>query len=83
LRNEVLARTASGEFATEPERLIQDGLASVRRRSLERRRNALSAQLAGAGGKEPARQKDLLAEKMHIDDELERLKVGGDERPGE
>jgi DNA primase len=83
LRNEVLARTASGEFATEPERLIKDGLASVRRRSLERRRNALSAQLAGAGGKEPARQKDLLAEKMHIDDELERLKVGGDERPGE
>jgi DNA primase len=83
LRNEVLARTASGEFAAAPQRLIQDGLASVRRRSLERRRNALSAQLAGTGGKEPARQKDLLAEKMHIDDELERLKVGGDERSGE
>jgi DNA primase len=83
LRNEVLARTASGEFAADPQRLIQDGLASVRRRSLERRRNALSAQLAGAGAKEPAREKDLLTEKMHIDDELERLKVAGDERSGE
>jgi DNA primase len=83
LRNEVLARTASGEFAAAPERLIQDGLASVRRRSLERRRNALSAQLSGTAGKEPARLKDLLSEKMHIDEELERLKVGGDERSGE
>jgi DNA primase len=83
LRTEVLARTVSGEFAADPGRLIQDGLASVRRRSLERRRNALSAQLAGAAAKEPGRLKDLLAEKMHIDEELERLKVGGDERSGE
>jgi DNA primase len=83
LRTEVLSRTASGEFAADPGRLIQDGLASVRRRSLERRRNALSAQLVSAAGREPGRLKDLLAEKMHIDEELERLKVGGDERSGE
>ncbi len=83
LRTEVLSRTSSGEFAADPGRLIQDGLASVRRRSLERRQNALSAQLVGAAGREPGRLKDLLAEKMHIDEELERLKVGGDERSGE
>ena len=74
LRADVLARTASGAFADEPERLVRDGLAAVRRRSLERRRSDLAGRLSGPEGREPARQKELLAEKMQVDEELESLK---------
>jgi DNA primase len=76
LRGEVLARTASGAFAEEPERLVQDGLSSVRRRALERRSAGLAARLALSGRQEQAALRDLLAEKMHIDEELAKLKKG-------
>jgi len=76
LRGEVLARTASGAFAEEPERLVRDGLSSVRRRGLELRGAGLSARLAAPGQPEQAGQRDLLAEKMHIDEELAKLKKG-------
>jgi DNA primase len=76
LRGEVLARTASGAFAEDPERQVRDGLVSVRRRRLERRSAGLSALLAAPGGLEQAALRDLLAEKMLIDDELAKLKKG-------
>ncbi len=76
LRGEVLARTASGAFAEEPERLVRDGMSAVRRRALERRSASLSARLASGGGQQEAALRDLLAEKMHIDDELAKLKKG-------
>jgi DNA primase len=76
LRGEVLARTASGAFAEDPERQVRDGLVSVRRRGLERRSAGLSALLAAPGGLEQAALRDLLAEKMLIDDELAKLKKG-------
>ena len=76
LRGEVLARTASGAFAEEPERQIWDGLRWVRRRALERRGAGLPPRLAAPGQQEPAGLRDLLAEKMHIDEELAKLKKG-------
>jgi DNA primase len=76
LRGEVLARTASGAFAEEPEQLVRDGLKWVRRRSLERRGAVLPAKLAAPAGQEQAAYRDLLAEKMHIDEELAKLKKG-------
>ena len=75
LRGEVLARTASGAFAEEPERLVRDGMSSVRRRALERRSASLAARLAVPREGEAA-LRDLLAEKMHVDEELEKLKKG-------
>jgi hypothetical protein len=78
LRGEVLARTSSGAFAEEPERLVRDGVSSVRRRALERRSAGLAARLA-SGRQEQAALKDLLAEKMHIDEELAKLKKGKQE----
>jgi DNA primase len=75
LRGEVLARTSSGAFAEEPERLVRDGVSSVRRRALERRSASLAARLA-LGRQEQAALKDLLAEKMHLDEELAKLKKG-------
>jgi DNA primase len=78
LRGEVLARTSSGAFAEEPERLVRDGVSSVRRRTLERRSASLAARLA-SGRQEQAALKDLLAEKMHIDEELAKLKKGKQE----
>ncbi|OHD74321.1 MAG: DNA primase [Spirochaetes bacterium RBG_16_67_19] len=76
LRGEVLARTASGAFAEDPERLVRDGLKWVRRRALERRGAGVPARLAAPGGQEQTGQKDLLTEKMHIDEELAKLKKG-------
>jgi DNA primase len=75
LRAEVLARTSSGAFAEEPERLVRDGMSSVRRRTLERRSAGLAARLALHREGEAA-LRDLLAEKMHIDEELAKLKKG-------
>jgi DNA primase len=81
LRGEVLARTASGAFAEDPERLVRDGLAAVRGRRLQRRNAGLSALLAAPGERDQASLRDLLAEKMHIDEELQKLKrVSGDDR---
>ena len=81
LRGEVLSRTSSGAFSEDPERLVRDGLSSVRRRSLQRRSAALAAALAASGGPDPERLRDLLAEKMHVDEELRNIRVSGDDRP--
>ena len=81
MRGEVLARTASGAFAEDPERLVRDGLAAVRGRRLQRRNAGLSALLAAPGERDQASLRDLLAEQMHIDEELQKLKrVSGDDR---
>lgn len=83
LRELFLEKTTSGEFTLNPERLIQDGQRQVRRRSLEKRRRLLISTLARA--KEQDAVKELLGEKMFLDEELQKLvrKVVVDERPSE
>jgi len=83
LRRLVIEKTASGEFAVNAEQMIRDGLRAVRRRGLEKRRRAVSSAVARSAGLDPARLKELLAEKMYLDEELERLKVSTDDRPAE
>jgi DNA primase len=79
----LLEKTASGEFSLHPERLIRDGMREIRRRSLEKRRRTLVTDLARAKS-DSGRLKELLGEKMYLDEELQKLrKVVVDERPSE
>jgi DNA primase len=84
LRELLLEKTASGEFSMNPERLIRDGLREIRRRSLEKRRRVLVSALAKKD-QDGSKLKELLGEKMYLDEELQRLlrKVVVDERPSE
>jgi DNA primase len=83
LQEILLERIATEEFSISPERLIQDGLRTVRVRSLERRRQALTQELARTPEREAARLLELLSEKIFLDEELESLKVRVDDRSAE
>jgi DNA primase len=83
LRDILLERIASEEFSIRPDRLIQDGLRAVRIRSLERRRRALTQELARVPEQDSARLRELLSEKMYLDEELQSLKVTSDDRSAE
>ena len=86
-RRFVMEGAATGEFSINSERLIADGVLTVRRRSLERKRERLLARMAVAAGakagldRDGASLNDLLYEKMHLDAELETMKGERDERP--
>jgi len=71
LRKLLLEKTASGEFTLNTERLIEDGLRQIRRRSLEKRRSFLISALSRA--KQQDAVKELLGEKMYLDEELQKL----------
>jgi DNA primase len=77
----LLEKAASGEFMLNPQKMIQDGLKKIRRRSLEKKQRALVSALAR--DKDPVKLKELLAEKMYLDEELQSLKVSMDERASE
>lgn len=77
VRDLVIRKISSGEFDLNQERMVADGVRRVRERSLKKRIDLLGAEMRKAE-KElagPARMRELLAEKMHLDDELERLKA--------
>jgi len=71
LQNLLLEKTASGEFTFNTERLIEDGLRQIRRRSLEKRRRFLISALGRAKQQDSVRE--LLGEKMYLDEELQKL----------
>jgi DNA primase len=81
LRDMAIRKVASGEFDANPERQVADGLRTVRQRALRKKSELVSAELRRLEMEttDPARQRDLLAEKMHLDSELERLKTGSAE----
>jgi DNA primase len=70
--------SARGEFASNAERFLSDGVAMVRRRSLERRRERILtkiAELGGAGAVSDAEALNgLLYEKQRLDSEWEAMK---------
>ena len=76
LRDLVIRKVASGEFDMTQERAVADGIRRIRERALRRRSDLVSAELRRLEKEtgDPARLRDLLAEKMHLDGELERLK---------
>jgi DNA primase len=83
---------AHGVFTANPERLLDDGIAIVRRRSIARRRERVLTRIAeletgrsggpsGDSALDYASLNDLLYEKMQLDAELENTKGERDERP--
>ena len=78
LRDVVRRRVTSGEFDQNQERAVADGVRRIRQRTLLRRNELVSAELRRLEKEEadPARLRDLLEEKMHLDSELGKLKAG-------
>jgi DNA primase len=75
LRNFVLQQSASEAFSANPEQLFRDSIKRVRMKRLERRQKELIVALRMQNGGESGRRlDDLLAEKVHIDAELNRFK---------
>ncbi len=78
LRELVIRKAASGEFDLNQEKLVRDGVRRVRQRELARRIEQLAAEMRRMDREKPdaARMRELLAEKMHRDDELAKLNTG-------
>jgi DNA primase len=75
LRNFVIQQSASEAFSVNPEQLFRDSIKRVRMKRLERRQKELIVALRMQNGGESGRRlDDLLAEKVHIDAELNRFK---------
>jgi DNA primase len=77
LRDLVIRKASSGEFDLNQERLVADGVRRIRQRALRKKIDMLATEMKRAekGAADPARMRELLAEKMHLDSELERLKT--------
>ncbi len=83
VRDTAIRKASSGEFDLNPERLIADGVKRVRERALRRKVERLGAELRRMEKEapDPARARELLAEKMHLDGELARLGSHGTSEP--
>ncbi|MCX7040961.1 MAG: toprim domain-containing protein, partial [Spirochaetes bacterium] len=83
LRETAIRKASSGEFDMNPERLIADGVKRVRERALQRKTERLGAELRRMEKEapDPARARELLAEKIHLDGELARLGSPGTSTP--
>jgi DNA primase len=77
LRDLAIRKVSSGEFDMNQERLVADGVRRIRQRALRKKIDTLAAEMKKAEREtqDPARMRELLAEKMHLDGELERLKT--------
>jgi DNA primase len=80
LKKLLFGKLASDEFAINPEKIIRDTLFLIKRRSLFEKREVITSRLRKAEKEEPWRIKDLLEEKMLLDDQIEELKVMKDVR---
>jgi DNA primase len=79
LRNFVVSKGISREFAGNPEQLMNDGIKRLNQKKLRRRLSEIAAELHGlehnpSVQRQEDRLDELLTEKMHIDTELRRLK---------
>ena len=83
LRKIIIERSASGEFSINSEQLVSDGINKIKERQLERRQEDIIIKLRSVK-KKPERDVDetglevreLLAEKMRIDEDLHKLRQG-------
>jgi DNA primase len=75
LRNFVIKQAASREFSSNPDQLVADGIKRVKQRRLEKRLHEIVMELRlAASDTADVHPEELLAEKMHIDAELRRMK---------
>jgi DNA primase len=77
VRELAIRKASSGEFDLNQERLVADGVRRIRQRALGKRMDMLAAEMRKAEKepRDPARVRELLVEKMHLDSELEKLKA--------
>ena len=75
LRDLVISKAASGEFDLNQEAVVRDGVRRVRQRQLRRKIDELGTELRRTEREkpDPARMRELLAEKMHLDSELAKM----------
>ena len=78
LRDLAIRKVSSGEFDMNQERMVADGVRRIRQRALRKKTELVSAELRRLEKEttDPGKLRELLAEKMHLDSELERLKMG-------
>ena len=72
----ILEKASSDEFTMNIDKLIHDGIIIIKRNSLEKKRKKIVKMLKQNNSiKEDNNSRTLLEEKMHLDNELEKLKV--------
>ena len=78
LKKFIVERSASGEFSINAEQLITDGIKKIRGKRLEHRQEEIIIKLRSLKNSETNGDevRELLAEKMQIDNELNLLKQG-------
>jgi DNA primase len=71
----LMSKVASGEFDMNQERMVAESVRRIKLRTLSRRRDSLPAEIGRLEREktDPSRLKELLAEKMHLDDEFAKL----------
>ena len=74
LRGFIVEKSASGEFSVNSRQLVADGIRKVRGRFLKRQQEEIIIKLRAHAGTEEVRE--LLADKMRIDNDLFELKQG-------
>ncbi|NOY09857.1 MAG: DNA primase [Spirochaetes bacterium] len=77
LKNLVIEKASSDEFAMNTDKIIQDGIIVVKRKSLEKKRDEIVKMLRRSNNitDKKYNSRVLLEEKMHLDNELEKLRV--------
>ncbi len=80
LKQLIYEKMALEEFSINADRVVFDSVNQIRQRSLLERREQVASQLRQSEKSEPWRVKDLLEEKMLLDDQIEELKVMRDVR---
>jgi DNA primase len=85
LKKCVLEKMASQEFSFNQEQAVQDAVINIRKRSLREKSIEIDTELRklGKAGGEAWQTDELLREKIHLEQELEKLKVTAHDRPAE
>jgi DNA primase len=78
--NLIVKKISSHEFAINTDKIIDDGMAILRRRNLEKRREEVLLNIRKSEKNEPWKVHDLLVEQMILDKEIEELRMNEDVR---
>jgi len=85
MRKILLERSVSGEFSINAEQFVNDGIKKIKRKDLEHKQEEIIIKLRslkkniaseGNGSEDSDDVRELLAEKMQVDDELNQMKQG-------
>ncbi len=76
----VIKKASSSEFDLNTEKIVQDGVSKIKRKTLEKRCEEIQLQIHKLYKTEPWKIDDLLVEKKVLDKEIEKLKVNDDAR---